>query len=94
MRSAVEKIDIVLDRELLKAVDRAARSAKQSRSELVREALREHLRRMEIRALEDREREAYRMQPQTRDEKIWEKVAVWPSHFSRSLTSMSGNDEN
>lgn len=76
----METVHIVLDRELLKAIDRAARRAKQNRSELVREALREHLRRMEIRALEDQEREAYRKQPQTsEDTRMWEQVAAWPA---------------
>lgn len=76
----METVQIVIDQKLLKAADRAARRARQNRSELVREAIREHLRRLEIRALEEREREAYGKQPQTREEiELWEKAASWPA---------------
>ena len=40
----METIQIVLDKGLLQATDRAARRMKRNRSALVREALREHLR--------------------------------------------------
>jgi len=70
---------IVLDEELLQAVDRAARLAKRSRSALVRDALREHLRRLEVRAMEEREREAYRRQPQDVEVvRLWMGEAAWP----------------
>jgi metal-responsive CopG/Arc/MetJ family transcriptional regulator len=70
---------IVLDKELLQAVDRAARLAKRSRSALVRDALREHLRRLEVRAMEEREREAYRRQPQDVEEvRLWMGKPAWP----------------
>jgi metal-responsive CopG/Arc/MetJ family transcriptional regulator len=47
----METVQIVLDEKLLRDTDRAARRTKQNRSALVREALREHLRRLDIRAL-------------------------------------------
>jgi metal-responsive CopG/Arc/MetJ family transcriptional regulator len=76
----METIQIVLDKKLLVAADRAAKRAKVNRSALVRDALREHLQRMELRAKEDRDREGYLKQPQTPDEwGIWEKEAVWPA---------------
>jgi metal-responsive CopG/Arc/MetJ family transcriptional regulator len=76
----METIQIVLDKKLLTAADRAAKRAKVNRSALVRDALREHLRRMELRAKEDRDREGYLRQPQTPDEwEIWEKEAAWPA---------------
>jgi metal-responsive CopG/Arc/MetJ family transcriptional regulator len=75
----METIQIVLDKKLLTATDRAARRRKVNRSQLVREALREHLRRMEIRALEERDREGYLRQPQSEnEERLWETVAAWP----------------
>jgi Ribbon-helix-helix protein, copG family len=43
----METIQIVLDKALLQATDRAARRMKRNRSALVREALREHLKRLE-----------------------------------------------
>lgn len=66
----MEMIRIVLDEKLLKAADRAA---------LVRDALREHLRRLEIKSLEERDRQGYLRTPQSRDEsEVWTSETVWP----------------
>jgi metal-responsive CopG/Arc/MetJ family transcriptional regulator len=70
----------VLDRKLLQAADRAARRTKQNRSALIRNALREHLHALEIRELEQRDREGYKKRPQTTSEPaIWEAEASWPA---------------
>ena len=75
----METIQVVLDKELLQATDRAARRTKLNRSALIREALREHLQRMEKRALEERDRQGYARIPQSHDESlVWESEAVWP----------------
>jgi len=72
-------VQIVLDKELLQAADEAARRTNQNRSALVREALRAHLRRLEILELEQRDREGYLRIPQDLDEaERWESVAAWP----------------
>jgi metal-responsive CopG/Arc/MetJ family transcriptional regulator len=72
-------IQIVLDRKLLHAADQAAKRTRRNRSALVRDALREHLRRLELRASEERDRQGYSRQSQadaeTRD---WESEAAWP----------------
>ncbi len=74
----METIQIVLDKKLLAAADRAARRLKANRSALVRDALREHLRRLEIRAKEERDREGYARQPHTsEEERGWEAEAAW-----------------
>ena len=76
----MEIVQIVLDRKLLRAADQAARRAKQNRSALVRDALREHLRRVAIRDLEQRDRDGYSKHQQRRDEaSAWEEEAVWPA---------------
>ena len=76
----MEIVQVVLDKKLLRAADEAARRTKLNRSALVREALREHLRRLEARAWEERDREGYRKQPQTHDEsRQWEGEAAWPA---------------
>jgi metal-responsive CopG/Arc/MetJ family transcriptional regulator len=76
----METIQIVLDKTLLQATDRAARRMKRNRSALVREALREHLKRLEIRSSEERDREGYSRLPQARDESaIGEAEAAWPA---------------
>jgi len=75
----METVQIVLDKELLQATDRVAKQTKRNRSALVRDALREHLRRIEIRAHEEQERAAYKAHPQDLDEaRLWASVAVWP----------------
>lgn len=73
-------IQIVIDSELLAAADSAARQTKQNRSELMRDAVREHLKRFDLRAKEQRDREGYLLQPHTRGEpQIWEAEAAWPA---------------
>ena len=75
----METIQIVLDKKLLQAADRAARRTRQNRSALVRQALREHLSRLEVRAMEQLDRKGYVRQPQMRDDAgVWEAEAAWP----------------
>jgi metal-responsive CopG/Arc/MetJ family transcriptional regulator len=76
----METVQIVLDKTLLQAADRAARRTRQNRSALVREALREHLKRLEMRASEAQDREGYARRPAKRDEfALWEGEAAWPA---------------
>jgi len=76
----METIQIVLDKRLLHATDQAARRTKRNRSALVRDALREHLRRLDIQAKEKRDCEGYSRQPHTLDESlVWEAEAAWPA---------------
>jgi metal-responsive CopG/Arc/MetJ family transcriptional regulator len=76
----MKTVRIVLDGELLRDTDEAARRLRLSRSALVREALREQLRRLEVRALEKRDSTGYLRLPQQRDEmQAWEAQAAWPS---------------
>ena len=50
------------------------------RSALVHDALREHLRRLEAHALEQRDLEGYAREPQSGDEsRLWEAEAAWPA---------------
>jgi len=75
----METVQIVLDKKLLRATDQAARRTKRNRSALVRDALREHLRRLEIRAKEERDRAGYEKQPLDLEEvRLWAGEAVWP----------------
>jgi metal-responsive CopG/Arc/MetJ family transcriptional regulator len=72
-------VQIVLDSRLLNAADQAAKRCKQNRSALVRDALREHLRRLEMRAQEERDRQGYLRHPHTgTDAHDWELEAAWP----------------
>ena len=75
----METIQVVLDEELLRAADRAVRKMKVNRSALMRDALREHLRRLDIRTREDRDREGYARQPRDGENLgAWESEAAWP----------------
>lgn len=75
----METIQIVLDKKLLMAADRAAARTRQNRSALMRDALREHLLRLEVRAREERDRAGYTTKPQARGEALeWEAEAAWP----------------
>ena len=75
----METIQVVLDKKLLQATDKAARRLKRNRSALVRDALREHLRRLETLALEEQDREGYARYPQTASEcGHSEAEAAWP----------------
>jgi len=76
----METIQVVLDSALLRATDAAARRARVNRSVLVRGALREHLKRLETKELEARDRKGYLDQPCDSTEIAdWEQVAVWPA---------------
>jgi metal-responsive CopG/Arc/MetJ family transcriptional regulator len=72
-------VQIVLDKKLLQAADQAAKRTRRNRSALVRDALREHLRRLELRAREERDRQGYSRQSQSDgDAQGWESEATWP----------------
>jgi metal-responsive CopG/Arc/MetJ family transcriptional regulator len=75
----LETIQVFLDAKLLKAADTAAKRQKVDRSALVRQALREHLRRLGVLELEERDRRGYQARPQRIEEYLpWEGVASWP----------------
>jgi len=75
----METIQVVLDCKLLKATDLAAKRRKVNRSALIRHALQEHLKRLNILDLEERDRRGYEAKPQKRAEiKAWEDAAAWP----------------
>ena len=75
----METIQVVLNSELLRAADGAARRARVNRSALIREALREYLKRLQTRELEARDRRGYQQHPEASAEvAAWERVAAWP----------------
>ena len=75
----METIQIVLENELRVAADRAARHLRLNRSQLMREALREYLLRLETKAREERDRKGYAKNPPVRGEaQVWESEAAWP----------------
>ncbi len=78
--SMTRTVQVVLDGDLLEAANRVARRLRVNRSALIRDALREYLRRLRYRELERQEREAYARVPDVAEEfAVWDKVAAWPS---------------
>ncbi|HLZ51763.1 MAG TPA: ribbon-helix-helix protein, CopG family [Candidatus Acidoferrum sp.] len=76
----METVQIVIDKDLLRAADQAARRTKRNRSALIRDALREHLRRLRVREAEERDRAGYARRPEAGKEPLtWEAEAVWPA---------------
>jgi len=76
----METIQVVLDAKLLKAANIAAKRQKVNRSALIRDALQEHLKRLRVRELEERDRGGYQAKPQFEDEyRPWEEIAAWPT---------------
>jgi metal-responsive CopG/Arc/MetJ family transcriptional regulator len=76
----METIQVVLDSKLLRSADRAARRTKLNRSALIRDALREHLRRLEIREMEECDRKGYAVAREAPGElSAWESEAAWPA---------------
>jgi metal-responsive CopG/Arc/MetJ family transcriptional regulator len=75
----VETIQVVLEGDLLRRVDRAARRLKLNRSALIREALRQHLKQLQLRSREEADRRGYQRDPEDADAlRAWDGVAAWP----------------
>jgi len=75
----METIQVVLDSKLLRATEVAARRTRLNRSALIREALRAHLKKLETRELELRDRRGYEAVPGESGELSgWEAEAIWP----------------
>ncbi len=71
-------IQVVLDKKLLNAADRAARRERINRSALIRNALREHLKKLRIREMEERERRAYEAIPDSHEFDALQRITAWP----------------
>jgi metal-responsive CopG/Arc/MetJ family transcriptional regulator len=76
----METIQVVLDSKLLRATDVAARRTKLNRSALIREAIRAHLKTLDIRERELRDRKGYEGSARKSGELSgWEAEAIWPA---------------
>jgi metal-responsive CopG/Arc/MetJ family transcriptional regulator len=74
----VKTIHVVLEAELLEAVDQAAKRAGCNRSALVRQALRAFLANERATTREAADRAGYERVPADPDDSAWDKVAAWP----------------
>ena len=71
-------IQMTLDKELLKEVDRTVKELKTTRSALIRESLRQYLKTLNLRQIEAKHRDGYAKHPVRRDEfDVWESEQIW-----------------
>ena len=71
-------IQMTLDDDLVKTVDKIAKELKTTRSAFTRNALREAINRINIHRLEEKHRRGYESHPVTKDEfRVWEKEQDW-----------------
>ncbi len=71
-------VQMTLDEELVAAVDRVARKLRTSRSAFAREALRDALRHIQVRSLEQKQQDGYARKPVRRSEfDAWEREQTW-----------------
>ena len=69
---------MTLDEDLVKAVDRAAKQLRTTRSAFARRALREALRKLAVAGLERQHRKGYEAHPVKSDEfSLWEEEQQW-----------------
>jgi metal-responsive CopG/Arc/MetJ family transcriptional regulator len=74
----VKTVQMTLDEDLVKAVDKAARRLRTTRSAFTRKALRAALARLETSQAEARHREGYRTHPVSEEEfGAWEAEQAW-----------------
>ena len=71
-------VQMTLDEELVKAIDKAVKKLKTTRSAFAREALRKALSNLEIEELEHRHQRGYQMHPVSKNEfSVWENEQEW-----------------
>jgi metal-responsive CopG/Arc/MetJ family transcriptional regulator len=71
-------VQMTLDAELVDAVDKAARRLGTTRSAFARRALREALKQVQLKVLEEKQRRGYEMKPVRRGEfDSWESAQAW-----------------
>ena len=72
-------VQMTLEPDLIEAVDKAARRLGTTRSAFARRALREALKQLRLKALEEKQRQGYARKPVRRSEfDGWETEQVWP----------------
>ncbi len=74
----MKTVQMTLEEALIRSVDQAAKQLHTTRSAFTRSALKEALRNLKIKQLEDRHQKGYRSRPATREEVgVWEEEQAW-----------------
>ena len=77
-------IQMTLDDDLVKMVDKIAKELKTTRSAFTRDALREAVNYFTIRRLEEKHRKGYALHPVSKEEfSVWEKEQDWGMNEER-----------
>lgn len=78
MRMSMRTVQMTLDEELVKLVDRVVKELKTTRSSFTRKALKEALERLNIERLENKHRKGYKLHPVNKYEfSVWEDEQDW-----------------
>jgi len=71
-------VQMTLDEELLELVDKAVNELKTTRSSFTRQALQEAIERLNIKRLEEKHRQGYKLRPLSKYEfSVWEDEQKW-----------------
>ena len=74
----MKTVQMTLDEDLVRAVDRVSKQLRTSRSAFTRKALREALSRYNTELLEEKHREGYELHPVSGEEfSVWETEQAW-----------------
>jgi len=74
----MKTVQMTLDEGLVRSVDEAAKKLHTTRSAFTRAALREALKNLKVKMLEEKHRQGYRNHPPSRAEfAVWEKEQAW-----------------
>jgi CopG family transcriptional regulator / antitoxin EndoAI len=74
----MKTVQMTLEDELVKSVDQAAKKLHTTRSAFTRSALKEALRNLRTKQMEERHRQGYRKHPASKEEVgVWEKEQEW-----------------
>jgi metal-responsive CopG/Arc/MetJ family transcriptional regulator len=73
----MKTIQMTLDDELVLAVDKVTKQMKTSRSAFTRTALKEAVKKYEVRRLEEKHRKGYERHPAADEFLVWEDEQVW-----------------
>ena len=74
----MKTVQMTLDEDLVKSVDKLVKELDTTRSEFTRKALREALKKFNISVLEEKHRKGYKNSPTKKEEfEIWESEQAW-----------------
>ena len=74
----MKTVQMTLDEDLIKSIDKAARQLHTTRSAFARQALREALKKFVLKRMEVQHKKGYQNQPVSKDEfSLWESEQVW-----------------